>query len=108
MTIRFDEKGKFFTKIISKETIWAVIQTTSHRIEGYLHVRPGERIKDELNRAEQFLAVTEAVILSPGGEELYQCDFLSVNRNHIIWILPYDRSARDEEKDGSELAGGEA
>ena len=40
---QFDNKGKIFTDVISKESVTAVIQTVTHQIRGFVHVRPGER-----------------------------------------------------------------
>ena len=59
MTLEFNEKGKYFTDIISKVAIPAIIQTVTHRIEGSVHIRLDGRVKDELDRNEPFLAVTE-------------------------------------------------
>ncbi len=92
MSIRFDEKGKFFTDIVSKEAIWVNLQTLTHRIYGRLHVRPGERLKDEINQAEDFIAITEATVFDSSGNALYHSKFIAVNRLHIIWILPEEQS----------------
>ena len=34
MTIHFDEKGKFYTDVISKNPVPSTIQTSNHKIEG--------------------------------------------------------------------------
>ena len=91
MSIRFDEKGKFFTDVVSKESVPVIIQTVTHRIQGMLHVRPDERLTDEINVSEQFFAITEATIFDDGGETLYQCEFFTVNRRHIVWIIPAEQ-----------------
>jgi len=91
MSIHYDEKGKFYTDIISKQAIPVLIQTSSNRIRGNIYVRPAERIKDQINQEDMFLAVTEAIIFDQAGEELYHCDFLLVNREHLIWLLPEDQ-----------------
>lgn len=88
MTIRFDEKGKFFTDFVSKEALYVTVQTLTNRIHGCLHVRPGERLKDEINKAEEFIAITEATVFDTLGEVLMQGKFIAVNRDHIVWILP--------------------
>jgi hypothetical protein len=88
MGIQFDEKGKFFTPVITKEPVPVIIQTVLHRITGNFYVRPEERIKDELDRAEVFLAITDATISDLNGQEIFSGDFITVNRHHIIWILP--------------------
>jgi hypothetical protein len=99
MSIHFDEKGKFFTDVISKESIPVIIETPTSRVRGFIHIRPGERLKDEINQAETFFAVTEATVFNLSGDELYYCDFMAVNREHIIWILPEDQLIQPENAD---------
>ena len=86
--IEFDDKGKFFTDIIPKTPIPVSIQTSSHRIHGNIHVSPDKRIKDELDLPEKFIAITDAVIYLPDGQVLYQTNFMAVQRNEIIWVMP--------------------
>jgi hypothetical protein len=93
MTTNFDEKGKIFTAVISKKPIPVVLQTTLNRIEGKIYVRPDERIKDELDRTETFLAVTDARIFSLDGQILSDAPFLAVHRAHIVWVLPVESPA---------------
>jgi hypothetical protein len=88
MSTHFDEKGKFFTPVITKEPIPVVIQTVLQRINGNIYIRPEERIKDELDRSDVFLAITDATIFDLAGQEIYSADFITVNRQHIIWVLP--------------------
>jgi hypothetical protein len=101
MSIYYDDKGKFYTNIIVKEPMTALIQTLTNRIRGHIYIRPGERVKDQVNQEEHFIAVTEATLYDLAGEELYRCDFLLVNREHIVWVLPADRI----QKPGSEEKG---
>ncbi len=86
--IRYDEKGKYFTNFVSKTPVQAIIQTAHYRIRGEIHVRRGERVKDELDRSEQFLAVTNAVVYDEEDNVLFERKFLSVNRDHVIWVIP--------------------
>ena len=88
MTIEYDEKGKIFTDIVSKVAVQATIQTTTHLIRGKLHVRRDQRIKDELDLDENFLALTEVSVLGPDGQMLFQAPFLAIRRSHIVWVLP--------------------
>jgi hypothetical protein len=88
MTFEYDEKGKFFTEIVSKVAIPATLQTTTHLIHGQIHVRKDQRIKDELDLNENFLAVTDVSVMGPDGQTLFQAPFLAVRRSHIIWVLP--------------------
>jgi hypothetical protein len=90
MSLEFNEKGKYFTDIISKAAIPAIIQTTMQRIEGFIHVRLDGRLKDELDRNELFLAVTNAKIMNLDGSYLYETDFITVSRSQIIWVIPND------------------
>jgi hypothetical protein len=84
----FDEKGKLFTNIVQKTPVPATIQTLTHRIHGEVYMKPDERLKDELNRSEQFLAVTNASILNDQGEAAFVCKFLTLNKNQIVWLIP--------------------
>ena len=88
MSIEYDEKGKIFTDVISKVAIKATIQTTTHIMRGQLHVRRDQRIKDELNQSEHFLALTEVSVLGSDGQTIFQAPFLAVQRAHIIWVIP--------------------
>ncbi len=83
----FDKKGKIFTKVLQKRPVDVQIQTVTHLIKGKCHVRPGSRIKDELDKAEMFLAVTAVSLYDMTGKLIKKCDFLSVNRQHIVWIF---------------------
>ena len=96
MSFEYDEKGKIFTDIVSKISVPATIQTTTHLIRGYLHVRRDQRIKDELDANESFLALTDASVLGADGQTLFQTPFLAVRRSHIIWVLP--ETKHDQEK----------
>jgi hypothetical protein len=98
MSIEFNEHGKYFTDIISKVAVTAIIQTTTHRIEGEIHVRLNERIKDELDRTETFLAVTNAKVIAADGSILAEGDFISVSRSQIVWIVPTGESKEEEGK----------
>jgi hypothetical protein len=96
MSIEYDEKGKFYTDVVTKVAIPAVIQTTVHFIRGYVHVRQGERIKDELERDEKFLAVTQAVIHGADGTALFDAPFMAIEREQIVWIMPAEENEHKE------------
>jgi hypothetical protein len=88
MTFEYDEKGKIFTDVVTKVAIPATVQTTTHLIRGLIHVRRDQRIKDELDIEESFLALTDVSVMGPQGQTLFQAPFLAVQRSHIIWVLP--------------------
>ena len=96
MTIDFDDKGKIFTEVVPKIAIPAVVQTTEHLIRGNVHVRRDERLKDELDRDELFLAITDASVIGADGQVLHQSRFLAVRRAQIVWVMP----AQGAEEDG--------
>lgn len=97
MTIEYDEKGKIFTDIVSKVAIQATVQTTTHLLRGHIHVRRDQRIKDELDLDEKFLALTDVSVLGTDGQILFQAPFLAVRRSQIVWVLPEEdkRAERD-------------
>ena len=78
MITDFDEKGKIFTNIVQKNPVPATIQTITHQIRGEVYMKPDERLKDELNRSDQFLAVTNASILDDKGNVAFSCKFLTL------------------------------
>lgn len=84
----FSEKGKIFTNVVTKKPIDVYIQTNLHFIRGRVHIRPDDRLKDEINQNETFLAVTEAVVQDQQGNTIYKADFLAVNRSQIVWLVP--------------------
>lgn len=103
MSITYDEKGKLFTEVISKDPRPALIQTLTHRIQGTIYVRRGERLIDELC-CVQFIAVTDAVIYNAQGAPLYRSDFLTINREHVVWVLPQEEAPPDQsEVEGQQL-----
>jgi hypothetical protein len=88
MTIEYDDKGKYFTDIVTKLAVPATIQTTTHLLRGKIHVRRDQRIKDELNLNEHFLAITDVSVLGADGQVVFQTPFLAVQRTQIVWVMP--------------------
>jgi len=87
----FDDKGKIYTQVISKSPIKVILQTEFNRIQGIIHVRIDGRLKDELDAAVNFLAVTDAAVFdSTGNTELFKTKFMAVNRKQIVWVIPED------------------
>ena len=96
MTIEYDDKGKRFTDIVTKRLVYATVQTTKHLVRGNIHVRRDQRIKDELDQDDKFIAVTDVSILGADGQVLFQAPFLAINRDHIIWVLPEQKHDGEE------------
>lgn len=96
MTFEYDEKGKIFTNIVTKIAISATIQTTTHMLRGQIHVRRDQRIKDELDANENFLAITDVSVLGPDGQTLFHTPFLAVQRSHIVWVKPEQNEGEEK------------
>ena len=90
MITQFEEKGKIFTSKISKDQREVIIQTITHKVVGMIHVQTDIRLIDELNESNHFIAVTNARILSADESVLNATDFLAINTDQIVWILPTD------------------
>jgi len=88
VTFDYDDKGKIYTDVVSKKAVPAVVQTTKQLIRGNVHVRHDERLKDELDRDELFLAVTDASVVNLDGQILHQARFMAVRRAQIVWVMP--------------------
>jgi hypothetical protein len=88
MFSQFDDKGKLFTNVVAKKPVKVRIQVATHLILGTVHIRPENRLKDEINQPETFLAVTDAQLINDKGETAYTCKFIVVNRSQILWMAP--------------------
>ena len=97
MTIEYDEHGKIFTDIVSKVSIFVTIQTTTHMMRGRMHVRRDQRVKDELDREENFLALTDVQVQGPDGQTLFHAPFLAVKREQIVWVMPEQKSGEESD-----------
>ena len=89
MVTHFDENGKIYTDIIQKQAIWVMIQLSQSRIHGAVFLRSNERIKEALDEAGPFLALTQVEVLSADGQTVdKKANFLVVNKSQIIWLMP--------------------
>ena len=101
MSVRVDAKGKTYTDIVRKDEIAALIQTTSNLVHGHIYIRPGLRLKDELNgTAEVFIAVTNAEVYSLNGQVLVRSEFLTLNKAQIIWVRPDEEAVEPAPEQG--------
>jgi hypothetical protein len=91
----YEEKGKIFTDVVSKVAVYATIQTTTHMLRGRIHVRRDQRMIDELDQDENFLAVTEVSVLGNDGQPLFQVPFLALRRTHIVWVIPEPKTGEE-------------
>jgi hypothetical protein len=101
MSTHFDDKGKIFTEFVTKEPVRVRIQTPTHCIQGNIHIRQGERIKDELNQAVQFIAVTDAVVFGLSGDEIFRTEFMIVNTDQVVWLTPEQDTPKSQNQAGA-------
>ena len=94
MTIEYDDKGKYYTNVIQKLPVPCMVQTTSNLIRGLIHVRHDERLKDELESNEQYIAVTEVSVCDAQGKVIYSGPFLAVQKSQIVWIMPLNEEQK--------------
>jgi len=92
--IEVNAKGKVFTEVVTKKSVAAAVQTTTHLLRGIIHVQPDQRFKDELDRDEPFLAMTDVQVIGADGVVVYQTDFIAVQRSQIIWAMPVEEASK--------------
>jgi hypothetical protein len=97
-TIEYDEKGKYYTDVVTKVALPATIQTANQLIRGFVYVRHGQRIKDELDNEEAFIAVTTASILDADGKVQFEAPFIAVRREQIVWVMPDEEAVQEDEQ----------
>jgi len=86
---QFEEKGKIYTKVVTTSPLKVILQTGANRIVGLMHVRQGDRLKDALVTAENFLAVTDAKVFDVNGTNVvYNTNFIAINLHQILWVVP--------------------
>jgi predicted component of type VI protein secretion system len=89
MVTQFDDKGKFYTEVIPKEAVQVTIQTLTHRMHGVMYKRQNIRLIDELNLGDDnFIPLTEVTVYNAQGGVLFQTDFIAVEFEHIVWVIP--------------------
>ena len=72
-----------------KETIRVILLTSTYRLEGDIHVVPGGRLLDEINKEREFIPVTRATIYEIRGDNpLDTLDFIAVNKSQVVMVAP--------------------
>lgn len=76
-----------------KESVRVILLTATYRVEGHVHVVPGGRLLDEINKERGFIPVTRASIYALDGETpLDVLDFVAVNKSQVVMIAPANQS----------------
>ena len=72
-----------------KEKIPIILLTATYRLEGEMHVVPGGRILDEINKERDFIPITNATVYDISGETpLDILDFIAVNKSQVVLMAP--------------------
>jgi len=72
-----------------KEKIPVILLTTTYRIEGEMHVVPGGRLLDEINKERDFIPITNATVYDISGETpLDTLDFIAINKALVVMVAP--------------------
>lgn len=72
-----------------KEKISVIVLTTTYRLEGEMHILPGGRLLDEINRERDFIPLTNATLFDPvGGQPVDTLDFIAVNKALVLMVAP--------------------
>lgn len=72
-----------------KEKVPVIVLTTSYRLEGEMHVVPGGRLLDEINKDRDFVPLTNATLFDPvGGQPVDTLDFIAVNKSLVLMVAP--------------------
>jgi len=72
-----------------KEKIPVILLTTTYRLEGEMHVVPGGRLLDEINKERDFIPITNATVYDISGETpLDTLDFIAVNKSLVVMVAP--------------------
>ncbi len=75
-----------------KETVRVVLLTGSYRLEGDVHVVPGGRLLDEINKERDFIPLTNASVFEVSGDQpLDTLEFIAVNKSQVVMVAPIPR-----------------
>ena len=75
-------------RAIKETMIVTVLTLQGYRLVGEMHMPPGSRLTDEVNRASQFLPLTKVAVYNQGSHKIAQLDFMVVNKDNIILMAP--------------------
>jgi hypothetical protein len=107
MEYRVNEKGKVFTTRVTKRCLIVTACVRDWIIQGAIHLTGDNRLKDELNDSETFVAVTDAQVSHAQSEQpVFKTPVVIVQKAEIAWIFPHESAltppdaaaATDQEK----------
>jgi hypothetical protein len=93
-----DERGKFFTEKIRKQSVEVLVTTVHGQVRGHVYVLAGQRVKDLLNNGnEQFMALTEVSYIAQDGTHIDDVAFMALNKSHVISVIPINEPPTSSE-----------
>ena len=76
-----------------KEKVPVIVLTTFYRLEGDMHVVPGGRLLDEINRERGFIPLTNATLFDPvSGQPVDTLEFIAVNKELVLMVAPVNEA----------------
>ena len=73
-----------------KERVPVILLTSNYRLEGEMHVAPGGRLLDEINKERGFIPLTNVSVYEIAGDvPLDNLNFMAVNKNLVVMVAPY-------------------
>ena len=97
--LRYNQTIYYSNDKIEKVAITVIIQTSTNIITGDIYVRPMNRLIDEMNDTDKFLAVTDAVVYEASGKVRFRTACLTVNFDNIVLIIPKEDLIHTERAD---------
>ncbi len=89
MDYRVDEKGKFYTQRVNKRMVAVTARLADTIVHGTVYLTLDNRLKDELNTGDTFIAITKAEIMDAHSDRtLFETEVLIVNKTQLVWIFP--------------------
>lgn len=89
MDHRVDDKGKFFPMRVATLRLPITACIGEWIIEGTVHLKGNNRLKDELNDDESFIAITQVRVRDRrDAKPAYESEVLIVHKHQIVWIFP--------------------
>lgn len=83
---------------IQKEEKAIIAYTRNYKVEGKMYLPIGARLSDFISSAQQknFIPVTGAVVTDLSGRQVCITDFLELNRDEIVFLVPKGESKKIE------------
>jgi len=86
---------------IKKEKRHITAYSEAYKISGKVFLPPGGRMSDFLGgvSAKKYVPVTDAVVTDKSGNEVCRTDFLELNTDRLVFLVPEGEKAVEEEEE---------